>query len=253
MPSLNVLFLFFCYFGLTKSPLIYWRCISVVSNPFSLAPHRYYLYVPYVYIHVYLTGLLSLSRILMFPARALLLQSCRFQFISNEWRLNLHPVYADVSDYEHIVSLSPSVQLLLCSFHDVFKASENKMKGPELPWELLKKSWWVKPLFFFFFLLQIKEFWRVRKIFPKVGLSSDLYCCMRVLHFRSVALAFSFLRLRLFPPRTKSHTNFFFFLLPIPATSFFSLYNSGFSMVDLWRAILGSLLAPTCTTVIQLW
>lgn len=193
----------------------------------------------HVYIHVYLTGLLSLSCILMFPARALPLQSCRFQFISNEWRLNLH-MFTQMSLIINVLSLC---HLLFNSYSVVFmlfsRPVKNKMKGPKLPWELLKKSWRVKPLFFF--LLQIKEFWHVRKIFPKVGLSSDLYCCMRVLHFRSVALAFSFLRLRLFPPRTKSHTNFFSFSFP-----FQQLHSSPCIIVDFPWWICGGLFWALC-------
>lgn len=74
----------------------------------------------------------------------------------------------------------------------------------------------------------------LRQIFKK-WVSSDLHCCVKVLHFRAVALAFSSFARTSFHPVLRSVPIF----SPIPATSFFSLYNSGFSTVDLWWAIFG--------------
>lgn len=91
----------------------------------------------HVYIHVYLTGLLSLSCILMFPARALLLQSCRFQLISNEWRLNLH-MFTQMSLIMNILSLC---HLLFNSYSVVFMTFSRPVKIKWRDLNFFENSW----------------------------------------------------------------------------------------------------------------
>lgn len=114
----------------------------------------------------------------------------------------------------------------------LIKKKKKKIKGDEIPQNLSnwshgeraeKNTYWKRVL-------------SLEKDFQK-WVSSDLHCCMKVLRFRSVALAFSFFACTSFLPALRSVPIFFPPL--IPATSFFSLYNSRFSMVDLWWAIFG--------------
>lgn len=104
------------------------------------------------------------------------------------------------------------------------------------PWQhslkqmLIKKSWnssktlkpesrracWKNTFFFFYW----KRVLSLEKDFQK-WVSSDLHCCMKVLHFRSVALAFSFFACTSFLPVLRSVPIFFpphssnFILLPV--------------------------------------
>ena len=137
---------------------------------------------------------------------------------------------------------------LFCFFNCYGNIPWSKCKNVSLR-TLKQESWRVcwKAIYLCYCKLKTSVIW---ERFSEVGLSSDLHCRIKVLHFLSVALAFSFFPCSSFPPSTKIRTHFF--------APFQQLHSSPCIIVDFpwWICgglFWGSVLAPTCTTVIQLW
>lgn len=124
------------------------------------------------------------------------------------------------------LSLYLSDTLIVTAMATFLEPNANKISSRTLKQESQRVCW--KCVFLF-----------IRKLKRKIFRSGSLFR-FALLHqsapFPLTCPCILCLRRHLFPPSTKIRTNFF---SHIPATSFFSLYNSGFSMVDLWWAIFG--------------